>query len=160
MGDYDYSTSRESCLFCHEEGSGRPTSRHLVRFLRNSSESLKLPEGSVIIAGIDTEDETSSDDIILSDLNSSKVLSHSPLSFDLINDDQNLFMIAGDTHGGQVPLPSRLFSILGYKKNALYSQGLFEKRMKKMFVSRGIGTSHVPVRLFRKPEVVVLHFAN
>jgi predicted MPP superfamily phosphohydrolase len=67
-------------------------------------------------------------------------------------------MLAGDTHGGQVPLPAWFLRIAGYDKNVLYNQGLFEEGGKKMFVSRGIGTSHIPIRLFRKPEIVVLHF--
>jgi predicted MPP superfamily phosphohydrolase len=67
-------------------------------------------------------------------------------------------MLSGDTHGGQIPLPGWFFGIMGYDKNALYNQGLFERGSKKMFVSRGIGWSHMPIRLFRRPEVVVFHF--
>jgi predicted MPP superfamily phosphohydrolase len=47
---------------------------------------------------------------------------------------------------------------MGYKKTALYCEGIFKNGYKKMFVSRGIGTSHFPIRLFRQPEVVVFHF--
>jgi predicted MPP superfamily phosphohydrolase len=47
---------------------------------------------------------------------------------------------------------------MGYTKNALYNEGVFEKGQKKMYVSRGIGTSHIPIRLFRQPEVVIFHF--
>ncbi len=46
------------------------------------------------------------------------VLSHSPLVFDLIESDQDVLVLAGDTHGGQVPLPSWLWKFLGYEKNA------------------------------------------
>jgi len=162
MGDYDYSNSRKSCLFCHEQGTGNPTLRHSVRFLRDSLEVLNLPEGSVGIAGTDIEDQISANSKVWSELKHNDipaiVLSHSPLAFDVISDNQNLLMLAGDTHGGQVPVPAWVFSVMGYKKNAMYSQGLFERRGNRMFVSRGIGTSHIPVRLFRQPEVVVLHF--
>lgn len=162
MGDYDYSRSRKSCIFCHEEGSSKPTRHHAVRFLKDSMDLVSLPEGSLCIAGVDGEGGNAlSSDKIFSHLNSqipAIILSHNPLNFDLIKDDHNLLMLAGDTHGGQVPIPSWFFSIMGYKKNALYSQGLFEKKQKKMFVSRGIGTSHVPIRLFRPPEIVVFHF--
>jgi uncharacterized protein len=89
------------------------------------------------------------------------ILSHSPLSFNLLDRNQNLFMVAGDTHGGQVPLPfpSWLLRLIDYEKSASYSQGYFKKGNAKMYVSRGIGTSHIPIRLFRKPEIVVLHFS-
>jgi uncharacterized protein len=164
MGDYDYSNSRQSCLFCHEKESGKPASTHRVRFLRNNSELLRLPEGEVRLAGVDGEDSDSNDakttfsgigyeaPIIL--------LCHNPLIFDHLPQGYNILMLSGDTHGGQIPLPSWAFRIVGYDKNALYNQGLFEKGSNKMYVSRGIGWSHLPVRLFRKPEVLVLHFIN
>jgi predicted MPP superfamily phosphohydrolase len=162
MGDYDYSRSRKSCIFCHEEGSGKPTKQHSVRFLRNSEVVVRFPEGSLIIAGLDEEGNNPFDTKRASLTKNNKlptfILSHSPLNFDLIDKDQKVLMLAGDTHGGQIPLPAWVFSVMGYKKNALYSQGLFEKMGNRMFVSRGIGTSHVPIRLFRQPEVVVFHF--
>ena len=86
------------------------------------------------------------------------LLSHNPLAFDTIRENQQVLMLAGDTHGGQIPLPSYLWKILGYEKCARYNQGLFENSEKKMFVSRGIGTSHLPMRILRRPEVAVLHF--
>jgi hypothetical protein len=164
MGDYDYSNSRKSCLFCHEEGTAIPSRRHSVRFLRDKFEVLNLPEGSVGIAGTDIEQVNSPENLkIWAEIKQNAiptiVLSHSPLAFDAISDNQNLIMLAGDTHGGQVPIPAWVFGIIGgYKKNALYSQGLFEQRGNRMFVSRGIGWSHLPIRFFRRPEVVVFHF--
>ena len=162
MGDYDYKRSRKSCLFCHEPGSEKPTRRHRVQFLRNDLERVELKEGSLWIGGIDREPlvpfaeglplprDGGRDPVIL--------LSHDPLTFDLIKEDQQVLMLSGDTHGGQVPLPSWFWGLMGYDKTARYPQGLFQNGRKKMFVSRGIGTSHVPIRLFCPPEVVVLHF--
>ena len=162
MGDYDYSRSRESCLFCHEKGSGRPPRRHSVRFLRNSYDKVDLFGGFIWIGGMDGETERpySSERQFLPSKGKGPaiILSHDPLTFDLLNDDQSVLMLSGDTHGGQIPLPSWLWRILGYEKTARYRQGLFENGRKKMFVSRGIGTSHLPIRLFSPPEVVVLHF--
>ena len=163
MGDYDYSSSRKSCLFCHEQGTGKPARRHSVRFLRDNLQVLDLPEGAVGIAGTDIEEVNSPGNLkVWSEIKNKNiptiVLSHNPLAFEAISDNQNLLMLAGDTHGGQVPIPASVFGIIGYKKNALYNQGLFEQRGNRMFVSRGIGTSHLPFRLFRQPEVVVLHF--
>jgi uncharacterized protein len=86
------------------------------------------------------------------------ILSHSPLVFDLINDNQNVLILAGDTHGGQIPLPSWLWRLLGYEKNAKYEQGWFQGGQKKMYVTRGVGTSHFPIRFFRRPEITVFHF--
>lgn len=162
MGDYDYSRSRMSCLFCHEKGSGKPTIRHSVRFLRNSFERVDLPGGSIWIGGIDekVKGSYSSERQLLpsNERAPTIILSHNPLTFESLEEDQGVLMLSGDTHGGQIPLPTWLWRILGYEKFMRYRQGLFENGHNKIFVSRGIGTSHIPFRLFCPPEVVVLHF--
>jgi predicted MPP superfamily phosphohydrolase len=164
MGDYDYSRSRKSCVFCHEENSGTLTRKHSVRFLKDSAELVHFPEGTLRIEGMDADGGNMFSPgkafVSLDGDIPRIILSHTPLNFDHISDNSNVLMIAGDTHGGQVPLPGWLFRVLGYKKNALYNQGLFEKGQKKMFVSRGIGTSHLSFRLFTPPEVVILHFSR
>ncbi|MEW6417427.1 MAG: metallophosphoesterase [Nitrospirota bacterium] len=159
LGDYDYSNSRKSCLFCHEAGSWRYTSRYQIHFLRNSLEKVNLSNVSFWIGGGDIEEEHPEKSFsIFKKKEPVIILSHSPLSFDFLDKDQDVLMLAGDTHGGQIPLPSWLWRIMGYKKTALYCEGIFKNGDKKMFVSRGIGTSHFPIRLFRQPEIVVLHF--
>ena len=162
LGDYDFSRSRMCCLFCHVEESSAFTKIHEVHFLRNSMEIVHLTNGPMQISGIDKYDgeETllSKRLQLLKGKGPAIILSHSPLLFGLFGKDQHVLMLAGDTHGGQVPLPSWLLRIVGYDKNVFYNQGLFEEGSKKMFVSRGIGTSHIPIRIFRKPEIVVFHF--
>lgn len=51
---------------------------------------------------------------------------HRPLVFDYVDSQQDLLLLAGDTHGGQIPLPGWLWGLLGYEKNARYNQGWFE----------------------------------
>ncbi len=165
MGDYDYSSSRSSCLFCHQEGRWKPVGNGSVRFLKDAVDTARLSAGSVLIGGVDGLDVNGESPFLsgagyLSMKNTAPmiILSHSPLFFDMIDDGREVLVLSGDTHGGQIPLPSWLWKIMGYEKNELYNRGLFEKGLKKMFVSRGVGTSHFPVRLFRSPELVVLHF--
>jgi predicted MPP superfamily phosphohydrolase len=162
LGDYDLSDSRKSCLFCHEPGSGQPTHRHRIRFLRDSFQSISLPKGSFSIGGTDIaeKDLHSFGDELRTRAGKEPaiILSHNPMSFPLFDKKAGIVVLAGDTHGGQIPLPSWLWSLLGYEKCARFSQGVFENGRNKMFVTRGIGTSHVPIRILRRPEVVVLHF--
>jgi predicted MPP superfamily phosphohydrolase len=162
MGDYDYSVSRQSCLFCHKAGSGEKTRAHRVHMLKNKMETIGVNGGKLRILGLDEADRESDLSGIFSVLEAEKkpliVLGHNPLQFDEIQKDIPLLMLAGDTHGGQLPLPSLVWRILGYEKNARYNKGLFLDGFKTMVVSRGIGTSHVPFRLFCPPEIVVYHF--
>jgi predicted MPP superfamily phosphohydrolase len=164
MGDYDYSNSRKSCLFCHEKDSGKPTRRHKVRFLRDSYVMLDLGEGPFWLAGWDeVRDHVFPVSPIHPDRFSelpSIILSHNPLNFDLLDRGTGATMLSGDTHGGQIWLPSLVWQAIGYEKNARYSQGLFRRGENTLFVSRGIGTSHIRLRIFRRPEIVVLHFVR
>ena len=65
-------------------------------------------------------------------------------------------MLSGHTHGGQVVVPfygaPRVPSRYGQK----YLQGLVRGPSCDIFVSRGVGTVTPPVRLFCRPEVVLL----
>jgi uncharacterized protein len=162
MGDYDYSDSKNSCVFCHEKGSGRPTKQHNVTMLRNSLQKINMGDQVVKIAGIDEgyedlgefqefEDMADPDALVL-------VLSHSPMTFDKFSSENKIFMFSGDTHGGQVRLPSWLFRLLRYEKNVKYNYGLFQEGNKIMYVNRGIGTSHLKFRLFCQPEIAVFRF--
>jgi len=162
MGDYDYSNSRKSCLFCHEQGSGKQARRHKAKFIRNSTERIEVEGQSVWIGGFDKENNGpfAYREGLVSFLEKDPgiLLSHSPLVFDYIDKNHNVLVLAGDTHGGQIPLPAWLWRILGYEKNARYNQGWFKEGKKRMYVTRGIGMSHWPLRILRRPELVVLHF--
>jgi predicted MPP superfamily phosphohydrolase len=166
MGDYDYNSPKKSCIFCHEKGSAKRTQKHAVRFLKDKIELIQLPGGTLKLVGLDAEGGTPISvrerNKILHIRGPAIILSHSPLIFDSIQPDQDILVLAGDTHGGQIPIPvpDCILELAGYKKNARYNQGLFESGKKKMFVSRGIGTSHLPVRIFRQPEIVVYHFIS
>jgi len=158
MGDYDYSRSRNSCLFCHKQGTGEATKKHSVRFLRNSSDIVSMPDGAIHVYGIDNTDREEDEEVKVKVETPAIILSHSPMEFDMVDNNSEVLMLAGDTHGGQVPLPGWLWRLIGYEKNAKYNQGFYKEGKKMMYVSRGIGTSHIPFRLFRRPEVVVIRF--
>lgn len=162
MGDYDYSSSRKSCQFCHEQGSGKATGRHHATFLRNTIKQFNHSNGIAWLGGVDPESSfniySEIPSRLLKDKSPAILLSHNPLAFDLIGNDHDVLILAGDTHGGQLPLPPWLWQLLGYRKNSLYNHGFFQDDRKEMYVSRGIGTSHVPIRFLSAPELVVFHF--
>jgi uncharacterized protein len=166
MGDYDYSNSRTSCLFCHEKGKTQLTKQHNVIMLRNSSHQIKINGQIIEIAGLDEgydDSETlnkydNKHDKTENNKSLKLVLSHTPLNFDEFSSKDKILMFAGDTHGGQVKLPLWLFKLMGYKKNVKYNYGLFNKGNKTMYVTRGTGTSHFKFRLFCPPEIAVFEF--
>jgi predicted MPP superfamily phosphohydrolase len=62
-------------------------------------------------------------------------------------------MLSGHTHGGQIVLP--LVGAVAARKFPV-AQGILRRHATTLFVSRGIGTVFVPVRLNCPPEVAVL----
>lgn len=162
MGDYDYSDSRQSCLFCHEKDTGSPTRQHQVTMLKNSSVHLISNGITVAVSGLDIQNKD--EETFTPSFNNTEqemiqlVLGHSPLQFDALSNKENILMFSGDTHGGQIRLPAWLFKLFGYEKNTRYNYGLFQQGKKQMYVTRGIGTSHFKFRLFCPPEIAVFKF--
>ena len=84
-------------------------------------------------------------------------LTHSPDVFPEI--PQDVFLtLAGHTHGGQVALPWFGAVLVPSKYGKKYEGGFIEENGKKMIVSRGLGTSLLPVRFGCMPEIVVVEF--
>lgn len=83
------------------------------------------------------------------------LLTHTPDMIDEIPQEAVL-TLAGHTHGGQVVLYKPL--TVPSKYGTKYAYGLFEENGKKMFVSRGLGTSILPLRFNCFPEIVVIEF--
>lgn len=89
------------------------------------------------------------------------LLSHRPGFFFLYSSQQINLVFAGHAHGGQVRLPliGGLFSP-GQGIFPKYTAGIYEKLGTKMVVSRGLGNSIAPQRIFNRPEVVVVKLKN
>jgi hypothetical protein len=164
MGDYDYSNTRQSCLFCHDIRGNIYTLQEGIHFLRDSSKRVMTENGSFWIGGLERKEQEADMPLryfsFLKDSQPAIILCHSPMIFDLFHENQHVTILAGDTHGGQIPLPSWIYKFIGYDKNLRYNNGLFVEGIKKMYVSSGVGTSHIPLRLFRRPEIVLLHFTE
>jgi predicted MPP superfamily phosphohydrolase len=62
-------------------------------------------------------------------------------------------VLSGHTHGGQVVLPGL---DLANRRRFPVLQGLGAKNDTSIFVSRGVGTVYVPVRINCPPEVAIL----
>ncbi len=78
-------------------------------------------------------------------------LFHSPLFFDESAGRYDL-ALAGHTHGGQVRFPF-LHPVWLPAGIGPYTEGWFEKNGSRMYVSRGLGMTILPVRFFCRPEL-------
>lgn len=81
-------------------------------------------------------------------------LFHSPGYFDTIAGRVNL-CLAGHTHGGQIRIPF-LRPLWLPRGCGRYVEGWYEEKGTKMYVTRGLGTSVVPIRFFCRPELAYI----
>ena len=79
---------------------------------------------------------------------------HLPAFFDQVAGCVSL-AFAGHTHGGQVRLPFATVSQLP-RGSGRYVGGWYTERGSKMYVSRGIGTSFLPIRFRCAPELPII----
>lgn len=93
------------------------------------------------------------------------LLTHTPDSFPFVTDIANFkitgkvdLTLAGHTHGGQVNLPFIGALIVPSSYGKKYAKGLVNENDKKIFITKGIGTSILPVRFNCVPEIVVIDF--
>jgi predicted MPP superfamily phosphohydrolase len=65
-------------------------------------------------------------------------------------------VLAGHLHGGQICLPTPRGKLRLEHLRARYWEGLFELPQGTLHVSRGLGTSFVPVRFLARPDATIL----
>lgn len=141
-----------------------------VRVLSNEADVITLfPDSSIAIGGIDDPLASDLDDdeaVRISIEQAFKnipdemfkiLLSHRPEQFDDYAEAGIDVTFSGHAHGGQFRIPGvgGLVSP-GQGLFPKYSSGVHEKNDSRLVVSRGLGNSIIPVRLFNQPEIVVV----
>lgn len=127
-----------------------------VRVLVNEELRLPAPFAHVVVYGMDepgTGDPSAPGP--LADGDRRIVLMHSPIGLDLLAPGSFDVAFCGHTHGGQVATPSGRPVVLphGAGGREIAGGGLFERSGGRLLVSRGVGMSDVPVRVFAPSEV-------
>lgn len=89
------------------------------------------------------------------------LLSHRPELFDLYSENSMDLVFTGHAHGGQIRIPF-IGGLIAPDQGIFprYSSGSYIKDSTTMFVSRGLGNSIFPVRVFNRPEIVVVTLRN
>ncbi|MDZ7268018.1 MAG: metallophosphoesterase [candidate division KSB1 bacterium] len=162
MGDADYSFSRASCLFCHRRDSADPPVAHRVIFLRDCFVDLAIGGRWLRLAGLDCwpplRPNLALVDSLLASEHPTILLSHTSLAYARVPASAHALVLSGDTHGGQIRLPGLLWRITGRKPDPDHLRGFFQEGNKMLYVTSGIGTTDIPIRLGVPPEIVVFEF--
>lgn len=89
------------------------------------------------------------------------LLSHRPELFKMYQKYNIDLVFSGHAHGGQIRLPL-LGALVAPNQGILpkYTSGAYREKESTLVVSRGLGNSLFPYRLFNQPEVVVVTLHN
>ena len=87
------------------------------------------------------------------------ILTHNPEVYFNIIDEVSL-IFAGHTHGGQFILPFTTPFFVNSKYGSEFASVVIKKTINKMVITRGLGTTGLPVRLNCKPEILIVDFVR
>lgn len=134
-----------------------------MRFLRHEAAVLQFGNSAINIAGVDYQPKATrylvGTERLIQPGILNMLLSHNPDVFPVAANKGFDVTIAGHTHGGQIR-----FEILHDDLNIArfytpYVDGLYTRGNSSVFVTRGIGTIVLPMRLGAPPEVALLRLA-
>lgn len=86
------------------------------------------------------------------------LLSHHPEWLNVIADTPIDLVFSGHAHGGQVRIPFLMKGLIAPDQGLFpkYTSGMYRDRNTTEIVSRGLGNSILPFRVFNRPEIVVV----
>jgi predicted MPP superfamily phosphohydrolase len=87
------------------------------------------------------------------------LLSHDPDMFPLVP-ARVAITLSGHTHGGQVAIPLLRRLAIPSRYGERYARGHIVEEGRHLYVTSGLGTSGLPVRLLAPPEIVVLELVS
>jgi len=85
------------------------------------------------------------------------LLSHRPELYDVYAETKVDLVFSGHAHGGQVRIPF-IGGLVAPNQGFFpkYTEGIYSNGVTSMIVSRGLGNSIIPLRIFNRPELVVV----
>ena len=79
-------------------------------------------------------------------------LLHEPDTVDNISYNTDLFL-AGHSHNGNIQIPFINYPIIKYENAMKYNKEYYEVNNSKLYISSGLGTNKVDIRLFCRPSI-------
>ncbi|MBZ5612137.1 MAG: metallophosphoesterase [Acidobacteriia bacterium] len=131
-----------------------------IQFLRSQSRLLRFGGASINFAGVDYQKYANpylrGAERMIAPGAVNVLLSHNPDVFPVAAQQGYALTIAGHTHGGQVNVEILHQNIDVARYYTPYVRGLYTQASSSVYVSSGLGTIGVPVRIGAPPEVSLL----
>jgi predicted MPP superfamily phosphohydrolase len=157
-----------ACLGNHEryakaeDYTAEAGARAGIRFLRGQCQELRFGSAVMNLAGVDYQplyDKQSylrGDEPLVAPGAFNVLLSHNPDVFPVAAQQGYNLVLAGHTHGGQVTIEILQQGINPARFLTPFVYGLYRSGAAAAYVTRGIGTIGIPVRIGAPPEISVL----
>ena len=143
-----------------EDYTAERAARCGIRFLRSQSAALHFGQAKLRLAGVDYQrtgrEYLSGAERLIESGAFNVLLSHNPDVFPVAAKKGFPLTISGHTHGGQVRVEILRQDLNVARFLTPYVDGVYRKEGSTIFVSRGIGTIGMPVRLGAPPEVALI----
>lgn len=131
-----------------------------IEFLRHQAKQLRFGNATINFAGVDYQKMNSqylpSAQHLIAPGALNIMLSHNPDVFPVAAAQGYHLTVAGHTHGGQVDVEILHQHLDIARYFTPFVQGLYRRADSSVYVSNGLGTIGVPVRLGAPPEISVL----
>ncbi len=152
LGNHDYAHGEaETRAAMRAAGIEELTNRGV--WLRRGGDKLRLagvddlwrgkPDAGVALGEATTNDAT-------------LLVSHNPDFCETLRDPRVGLVLSGHTHGGQIRVPGLVNPFIPSKYGDKYSHGLVDAPTSRVYVSRGLGATGLPVRYNCPPELTLL----
>jgi predicted MPP superfamily phosphohydrolase len=135
-----------------------------MRFLRSAAQPLRFGNATLNLAGTDYQRMHGvylvGTEKLIAPGALNVLMSHNPDVFPVAERQGWDFTISGHTHGGQINVEILRHDISVARFFTPYTVGQYRIRNSSIYVSRGIGTIGIPVRLGAPPEVALLRLCR
>ena len=129
-------------------------------FLRKESQGLKFGDARLNLVGVDHQFKHEGYLIGLEELvkpdEFNLLLSHNPDVFPVAEKQGFQLILSGHTHGGQINVEVAHTNLNIVDLVTPFTKGLYQRPASSLYVTSGLGTIGVPVRLGAPPEITLL----
>ena len=129
-----------------------------ITVLDNENRHINIKNKELSIIGI-SDKATDKPDFVKAFQNATApavLITHSPDTFP--ESPKTALTLAAHTHGGQIRLPLLGAPVVNSAYGQRYNLGLISENDKMMIVTKGLGTSILPLRFNCRPEIVIISF--
>lgn len=166
LGRLKASSGLWGCLGNHEklayvsDYATRQALKQNLFFLRHRAETLKFGDSRINLVGVDHQYKNEGylkgvEQLVKPD-EFNLLLSHNPDVFPVAAKQGFQLTLAGHTHGGQINIEVAHTNLNIVDLVTPYTKGLYEKPGSSLYVTSGLGTIGVPVRLGAPPEITLI----